>query len=413
MQADVVIVGAGPAGIAAACVAAECGASVLLLDDNPAPGGQIWRGGSEPDARHWIARLEATGAQIRNGVRVLGPVARHALLAEDSSGPLLIDWSKLILCTGARELLLPFPGWTLPGVTGAGGLQALVQGGLPMEGRRVVVAGSGPLLLAVAAHLREHGARIVAIAEQAPFSDLARFAVRLPFGKLIQAVRLRSRLRGVPQLNEAWPIRAEGEGRLSAVHLHTGDGTQPFDCDYLACGFGLVPNVELPLLFGCDLHTGFVRVDEQQRTSVADILCAGEPTGIGGLDRSLIEGQIAGHVAAGLPARAKPLLIQRRRFHRFSARLASAFALRAELRQSCKPDTVVCRCEDVPWQRISACSDWRSAKLHTRCGMGPCQGRVCGAAVRFLTGWVSHDHARPPLLPASMGTLAAEDNDRV
>jgi len=408
MQADVVIVGSGPAGIAAACAAAEGGANVLVLDDNPAPGGQIWRRAHDAEAQRWIARLRASGAQLRNGTRILGPVNARTLLADNDSGPLFITWRNLVLCTGARELLLPFPGWTLPGVTGAGGLQALVQGGLPIDGRRVVVAGSGPLLLAVAAHLREHGARIEAIAEQARPFHLARFAARLPFGKLLQGWRLSSQLRDVPMLTEAWPIEAEGDSRLHSVRLRTRSGTRRFECDYLACGFGLVPNIELPLLFGCNLNGGFVTVDSLQQTSVPDILCAGEPTGVGGLERSLIEGEIAGHVAAGAPARAKALSAQRERLHRFSARLANAFELREELRQMCQLDTIVCRCEDVAWERISAYSDWRSAKLHTRCGMGACQGRVCGAAVRFLTGRSSHDRARPPLFPASMATLAAE-----
>jgi NADPH-dependent 2,4-dienoyl-CoA reductase/sulfur reductase-like enzyme len=408
MQADVLIVGSGPAGIAAACVAAEAGVSVLLVDDNPAPGGQIWRRSEDADANRWIARLHASGAQIRNGTRVLGPANTQTLLAEDDTGPFFITWRKLVLCTGARELLLPFPGWTLPGVTGAGGLQALVQGGLPINGHRVVVAGSGPLLLAVAAHLREHGARIEAIAEQSWPFNLARFAARLPFSKLLQGWRLSSQLRGVPLLTEAWPIEAEGDRRLHSVRLRTRSGTRRFECDYLACGFGLVPNIELPLLIGCSLNAGFVAVDSLQRTSVPDVLCAGEPTGIGGLERSLIEGEIAGHVAAGAPARATPLYAQRQRLNRFSARLATAFALRDDLRQACQPDTIVCRCEDVTWQRISAYSDWRSAKLHTRCGMGACQGRVCGAAVRFLTGRSTHDHPRPPLFPASMATLATE-----
>src|SRR5581483_6873016 len=179
MQCDVLVIGAGPAGIAAACAAAAAGAAVLAIDDNPAPGGQIWRGAKLPEARRWIARLKASGAEMRNGMRALGPCGNRELLAEREGEPHVIQYRKLILATGARELLLPFPGWTLPGVTGAGGLQALAQGGYPLEGKRVVVAGAGPLLLAVAAHLREHGAVIEAIAEQAPFGNLARFAVTI------------------------------------------------------------------------------------------------------------------------------------------------------------------------------------------------------------------------------------------
>src|SRR5579884_1653012 len=180
MQADVLVVGAGPAGITAACTAAEAGARVVVADDNWSPGGQIWRnaesGGHTKEARRWIERLRASGAQVCSETRVLGPAGPQTLLAEHANKPVFIEWRKIVLATGARELLLPFPGWILPGVTGAGGLQAMVQAGVPVAGRRVVVAGSGPLLLAVAAHLREHGARILAVAEQAPFGSLARFS---------------------------------------------------------------------------------------------------------------------------------------------------------------------------------------------------------------------------------------------
>src|SRR5262249_53623384 len=168
---DIVVVGGGPAGIAAAVCAVESGASVLVVDDNPGLGGQIWRGeernSSIREAQRWRERLANSEAEILPGFRVIDQSAPGVLVAESFDQVHEIAYSKLILCTGARERFLPFPGWTLPNVMGAGGLQAMVKSGIEIKGKSVVVAGTGPLLLPVAAYLREHGAQVRLIAEQA------------------------------------------------------------------------------------------------------------------------------------------------------------------------------------------------------------------------------------------------------
>jgi len=402
----ILIAGAGPAGIAAACTAAESCDSVVVLDDNPAPGGQIWRG----EDNRWTARLRGSDARVLNATRAIAPLGDGRLLAERNGEAVLLRYEKLILATGARELFLPFPGWTLPGVTGAGGLQALAQGGLPIAGKRVVVAGSGPLLLAVAAHLREQGAEIGAIAEQAPLAGMARFAMQLwrAPGKIAQAAALEWALRGVPRFNDSWPIAAHGEAQVQGVLLRTPRGERMFECDYLACGFGLIPNVELAALAGCELRAGLVAVDEWQQTTVRDVFCAGEPTGIGGVDRSVVEGRIAGYAAADQRDKADRLLATRRRMHAFSAAMARCFALRDELRHLARPDTIVCRCEDVSLEQCAGHATARGARLHERCGMGACQGRVCGPALEFVLGRKDRSgHPRPPVFPATMATLAA------
>ena len=152
---DVLIIGAGPAGLAAAVAAAPSGASITVVDDNPAPGGQIWRDGPSVSLPQPAKQLRAALAQHTNitmlsGTRVVATLPHQHLLLEDSDTGWRQSYGQLILCTGARERLLPFPGWTLPGVTGAGGLQALIKGGLSVKGQRIVVAGTGPLLLAAA-----------------------------------------------------------------------------------------------------------------------------------------------------------------------------------------------------------------------------------------------------------------------
>jgi hypothetical protein len=184
-----------------------------------------------------------------------------------------------------------------------------------------------------------------------------------------------------------------------AVTLRRGARTWSERCDYLACAFGLVPNLELPMLLGCGAD-----VDDLQQTRTPGIYAAGEVTGIGGLDLSQVEGEIAGYAAAGKPDRARPLFARRARHRRFAAALERAFALREELKALPAPDTFLCRCEDVTLDRVRRYSNWREAKLQTRCGMGPCQGRVCGPAAEFLLGW-KHESVRPPAFPARIGTL--------
>ena len=407
---DVLVVGAGPAGLAAACRAAESTGSVAVVDDNPRPGGQIWRAGAgkfASGAVAWLATAERLKVGFIAGARVFAAPAPGRLALESlSKGEFEVSYRNLILATGARERFLPFPGWTLPNVMGAGGLQALAKGGLPVEGKRIVIAGSGPLLLAVAKYMREHGADVRLIAEQASQGALNRFAMSLAMHpeKFIQAIGLRAQLLGVRYLTGCWPVAAEGSDRLERVTLRRGSKTWSEPCDYLACGFGLVPNLELAALLGCRMSETGVAVDEYQLSSVPGVYCAGEITGIGGLELSLAEGEIAGLAAAGRVETARSRFHAREAGRRFAAALERAFALRDQLRSLPQPGTLVCRCEDVTLARIQSCRGWREAKLHTRCGMGPCQGRVCGPAIEFLQGW-KVESVRPPVFPVEVGSL--------
>jgi NADPH-dependent 2,4-dienoyl-CoA reductase/sulfur reductase-like enzyme len=405
---EIVVVGAGPAGLAAASCAAESGRRVALVDDTPWLGGQIWRGqnGRPRQALDWIERFEKCGAALLDRTGVIAVPRPGLLLAEHDDGPREIGWAKLILATGARELFLPFPGWTLPGVMGPGGMQSLVKNGWPVRGRRVVVAGSGPLLLAVAAGLRDCGANVISVAEQAPWARVLGFGLGLLAHprKLWQGAQLKARLLGAPFRCGVWPVRADGGEQIRGVTLTNGETTWREECDFLACGFGLVPNVELPLAAGCELRDGFVRVDQWQAASAEGIYCAGEPTGVGGADCALVEGRIAGYAAAGQAARAEKLFGQRAAWHKFRAALAEAFALRPELTRLAEEDTILCRCEDVALGKMRGHNDWRDAKLQTRCGMGPCQGRVCGAAAKVVLGW-GMESVRPPVIPARVQSL--------
>jgi hypothetical protein len=224
---DVVIVGGGPAGMAAAVCAAESNRRVALVDDNPAAGGQIWRRQQQNpgngSAGEWFNRFKKAQVELFFGAQVVGHPNGGVLVAESFSDTHVIRYDKLVLAPGARERFLPFPGWTLPNVMGAGGLQALVKSGLPIRGKRVVVAGSGPLLLAVAAYLKKQGADVRLIAEQTPWLRLARFALSLwkhP-AKLTQSLQLARELFGVRFVASCWPLSAQGNERLSGVALQT------------------------------------------------------------------------------------------------------------------------------------------------------------------------------------------------
>ncbi len=450
IEAEILVIGGGPAGMAAATAAAgparqpglrNPGPQVLLVDNAIETGGQIWRSGvdyggrPEPEAQHARAALESSGAQFHGGWRIVDAPSPGVLLALREAAPLpettgasdkpqpgaqvaRFHYKSLVLATGARERLLPFPGWTLPGVFGAGGLQALVKGGYDVRNKRIVVSGTGPLLLAVAAHLVERGARLVCVAEQAPLSRLAPFAASLwaQPRKALQGLRYRATLGRTSLHTGCWVTEAvsaepsSARPALQGVLLTNGTRTWEVPCDLLATGYHLVPNTELPALLGCKLRQGFVAVDAQQQTSVPGIFCAGEPTGIAGLDAALISGRVAGLAAAGLLQAAMGLSRRNQRGRAFGQRLDRAFALRGELKSLGHANTIVCRCEDVRLAQLGAYSSWTEAKLQTRCGMGPCQGRVCGPALEAIFGWQPAS-VRPPLFPMPISAWSAIGSD--
>lgn len=406
--------------MAAAAVAAEAGKSVCLLDANAAIGGQIWRGNSAEAAGHgphagefaaWSLRVAGSGVAVRQGVEVVDVPAPGLLRIESEGGGDEVSFEHLIPATGGRERFLPFPGWTLRGVTGVGGLQALVKAGLDIRGTRVVVAGTGPLLLAVAAAMKRAGASVEAIVEQAPLATLLRFGVAALShpAKLIEGAGYRSEMLSASYLTGWWVTRAGGTDRVESVTLSCGREEKTLACDWLACGYHLVPNLELPRLLGCTIQAGYVAVDDMQQSSVPGVWCVGELTGIGGMEKAIVEGQIAGFASAGFSERARALARRRRKWIDFAASLDRAFTPRPELRALPTAGTIVCRCEDVTHEQLAPKRNWREAKLHTRCGMGPCQGRICGGAAEFLYGW-DVAAVRPPVFPAKVSTLAAEEH---
>ncbi|GAA2315554.1 hypothetical protein GCM10010234_71460 [Streptomyces hawaiiensis] len=327
MWTDLAVIGAGPAGLAAALAASARGVRVALVDAATQPGGQFYRqpaaglGAARPEALHHRWR---TWERLRDGiaastVRVLTEhhvwcVERtsesftvHALLGPDQEEPAEVRARAVLLATGGYEQVLPFPGWTLPGVVTAGGAQAMLKGGLVVPGRRAVVAGTGPLLLPVATGLAAAGVEVAALVESAAPGRLARHAPALA-GKLLEGAGHAARLlrHRVPVLTRHTVVRAHGDDRLTGVTVAALDaegrvrpGTERYlPCDTLATGHGMLPHTDLAESLGCRLDGLTVAVDPEQRTDVPGVWAAGEATGIGGAALALAEGHIAGCSAA-------------------------------------------------------------------------------------------------------------------
>jgi len=412
------IIGAGPAGLAAA-VAAAPRARTVVIDENPLSGGQIWRAEKTspvPKAARLRRQAENRGALFLHGAVVAAAAGEVLVRGEDRCWR--VRGERVVMATGARETWRPFPGWTLPGVLGAGGLQALVKGGLDISGRRVLVSGQGPLLLAVAAYLRSRGALITALATAWTRSAERRLLPALLSrpGKAVQAATLVRRLLGVPRWYGARLTEVTRTDDGLTASLDVPEGNRETTVDLIACGDHLVPQTEVASLLGCRLENGAVAVDDLQKTSVEGVYCAGEGTGVGGVDLALAEGQVAGLAAAGDLDGARARVPLRAREARFAEALTRAFVVHEPLNDLPDP-VVICRCEDVSWGQLRPLlpgADARQAKLLTRCGMGPCQGRICGSVNAAMLGWPAGT-VRPPVQPITVDELvrlaAPEDRD--
>ncbi|UQA96925.1 FAD/NAD(P)-dependent oxidoreductase [Streptomyces halobius] len=463
---DLAVIGAGSAGLAGAVAAGELGLSVALLDTATHIGGQFYRtpapalGAVRPEALHhdWSAYADLRRRLKQSEVRHLpghhvwsvthdeeadGPWAVHAVTGADGGGecPVRVRARAVLLATGAYERQLPFPGWTLPGVVGAGGAQAMLKSGLVLPGRRVVVAGSGPLLLAVASSLAAAGAKVPAVVEASGYLRYARrpralvtnphkAAEALVHGAALLWHRVRVRLRSaVTEVHGTDRVEAVTVTRLDRDWCPIRGAGRRIDCDALAVGHGLVPRIELVTALGCATRplsdgTRGLALDGLQETSVRGLWAAGETGGVGGVQLARVEGELAGVAAAsrilGRPAhggRVRELRRRRGRMRAFADAMTAAHAPGPGWSRWLTDDTDVCRCEEVTAGRIReaieglGARDARTVKLLTRAGMGWCQGRMCGPSVACLTA--REQAAEPPAerrpfaVPVPLSALAA------
>jgi thioredoxin reductase len=463
---DVAVVGAGPAGMSAAVAAADAGVRVALVDAGSALGGQFWR---HPPGRALAAEVAGQHHGLRSYRRLATAIAAHErqgrlrvlsrhdvwTLGRDEGGFVVravdrgvaeptervLRARSLVLAPGAYDRQVPFPGWTLPGVMTAGGVQALLKGSATVAGQRVLVVGTGPFLLPVAAGLAAAGATVVGVHEASGATGWAQHPVPLlrNASKLGEAAGYAATLarHGVRYRLRSTVVEAHGDDELREVTIarldragHVRPGSERrVAVDVLAVGWGFTPQLELPLALGCatrvDTDGSLVAVvDDDQRTSVDGVYVAGEACGVGGAALAAVEGRLAG-AAAARAAGASAVSSARDRRRRaagrsFAAAMHHTYPVPAAWMERVRDDDLLCRCEEVPVGRLRevvddlGAHDPRSAKLMARVGMGWCQGRVCGyAAACLVAHWTGTDPdpaqlaTRPVATPVQLGTLAS------
>jgi glycine/D-amino acid oxidase-like deaminating enzyme/bacterioferritin-associated ferredoxin len=442
---DLLVVGAGPAGLAAAIAAAEAGARVTMLDEREAAGGQYLKpladshAHAAPDrqfrqAAAMRARAAAAGVVHHAGALVWGGFAVDEVAALVGGRPFLFRPRRLLLAAGAHERPMPMPGWTLPGVMTTGSLQTLARAYRVSPGQRVLIAGNGPLNLQLAAELIEGGIKVVAVLEAAPKPGFGSWRAALSLAANApdlawDGARYLATLRraGVPLRWGTQPIAAEGDAQFTALHARTPAGEARFAADVLAMNLGFQSETGLARALGAahrfrDEGLGRLETitDAEGRTSLPGLFAVGDGAAIGGARIALARGRLAGLAAARELGFATP---EEPATHRALARaIAFQSALWRlfqvpEVDVTALPDAVtICRCEEVSAGTLRAAIAGGAASLPalkkaTRAGMGRCQGRMCaGSVARFAGGRTEGDFAAPraPLKPVPAIAIAAE-----
>jgi octopine oxidase subunit A len=445
---DLVVIGGGPAGLAAVSLAARAGLSTVLFDENPGVGGQIYRAITSTPLSdrailgedYWAgealaAEAVASGANIVNGATVWSLDSHRIVGVSIAGAARMIEARRVIVATGSLERPFPIDGWTLPGVMTAGGAQtALKAQGLAPAGR-TVIAGTGPLLWLLAAQILRAGGKVEALLDTTPRDNWLRALVHLPDFVLspyfAKGLKLLREVRAKVPVHRIDSVTAVGKDKLEQVVFRAGGTERRLPADLLLLHQGVVPNVNLALAAGVahewnDRQLCFQPViDGEFGTSVPGIAVAGDGAGIAGGTAAAERGRLAAIAAvralspaAAVPD-AQPIRHRLQREERGRAFLDWLNRPSVAFRQP-QGDTLVCRCEEVSAAQVRdmarlGCEGPNQMKAFLRCGMGPCQGRLCGltvteliAAERHSTpGEVGYYRLRPPVKPITLAELAS------
>ena len=447
---QVVVLGAGPAGLNAAKYAANAGCDVALIDSGKRLGGQYWRHTGVQDFDQSLHDDFDSASLLVDAVRAnpriticsdtsiwSASILDEQIILRTKNGAFITQ--RLVLATGAYDRTIPFPGWDIPGVMTAGAAQSLLKGSGVIAGKKIVVAGTGPFLLPVAAALSTHGAESVELYEATPWNAwLSQLHILLQnpskiFGALGYFKTLRNNKVKMQYRGAVVAAHADDSGLLKSVTIAKIDSNykvlseREVPCDVVAISYGFTPDIALAASLSLKAKVAsdgstFIEVDAEQRATTLDakyqIFAAGELTGVGGSDLALVEGAIAGLAAAGSSQNKKTLLKLRRRSARFAQALLKVYPVPNGWKGWLKNDTTICRCEEVDYQefleagQVLGASDARTMKLMTRCGMGMCQGRICSRNIFDLLQSSEEDRIRgsqrPIITPITLGELAQE-----
>lgn len=451
---DVVVIGAGPAGLAAAAMTAEAGLATLLADENAGPGGQIYRaitstpvkdraalGADYWHGTHLVDRIVKSGAHVLHDA-VVWSLDRDLVVGISHGGQAqLIQARRVIIATGALERPFPIPGWTLPGVLTVGAAQTLLKSsGLAPSGR-TVIAGMGPLIWLYAAQILRLGGSIDAILDTTPRGNYLK-ALRHAPAFLLSPLRakgmalVREVKKKVRVISNVTALRAEGDAAVTRIAYKTANGAeQHIDVDTLLLHQGVVPNVNLAMAADVAHHWDPIQlcyapeIDASGGTSVPGIAVAGDGAGIAGAYAAEERGRLAALAAIQelmpeAPVESEQRLQQMLDRHEFGRRFIDVLFQPPKPFRVPDDATIVCRCEEVTAGQIRAtvalgCEGPNQMKAFLRCGMGPCQGRLCGLTVTEVIADaravppddVGYYRLRAPVKPISLAELAGVPTD--
>ncbi|MFL9923077.1 NAD(P)/FAD-dependent oxidoreductase [Herbaspirillum lusitanum] len=451
---DLIVIGAGPAGMSAAMKGAALGLKTLLLDEQARQGGQIYRNVTQVPAS--VARLlgpdyvygltlaqglERSGVECRFGAMVWEVADDLTVTVQQDGKSFRVRAPQLIAATGAMERPSPVPGWTLPGVLNAGAAQIALKTSAAIPQGRVVLVGAGPLLLLVACQLLDAGVKVAAIVQTAPADNKQKAMQHLAAaltapGYLLKGLRMLWRLRRakVPMVSAATDVRIKGDEHVETVSFSADGLAQQVDADVVLLHHGVVPNTQLSRQLRLDHAWDEINlswspvVDAWGQSSLPGFRIAGDGAGIGGAKAAEPNGALAAIGAARAMGRLDEASLQAQSAVE-RKKLAQQMRIRPFLDALYRPpqwlanpadDAIVCRCEEVTAGRIRemarlGCQGPNQTKFFSRCGMGPCQGRMCGLTVTQILSTelgrspeqIGAYHVRTPLKPVTLGSLAA------